>query len=145
MSNGHERPPVTPFSIAMVICDFIYRDPYTAKMTLIGTFSTISGPHFPLLHPGMYVYCALSGGRGRLPIRLALTNANDDQEVLSVNDEYDFGDDPRAIQELGIVLAGIPFQRPGEYRLTLYVNQEYMVERRILVFSPEMAGDQGVT
>jgi len=133
MSNGNEINAVTPFPLAMVICDFIYRDPYTAKFTLIGTFSTISGLSFPLFHAGMYVYAALSGGRGKMPVRFELTNADDDSGLLAVREEHNFGDDPRAIQEIGVVFAGIIFPRPGEYRVTLNVNDEYMVERRILV------------
>jgi hypothetical protein len=137
MSNGNEVNAVTPFPLAMVICDFVYQDPYTSKFTLIGTFSTISGLSFPLFHPGMYVYAALSGGRGRMPVRFVLTRADDDAELLAVRAEHDFGVDPRAIQEIGVVFAGIVFPQAGEYRVTLHVNDEYLVERRIVVFSPD--------
>lgn len=137
MADGHEIPVITPFPLAMVICDFIYRDPYTGKYTLTGTFSTIAGRSFPLFHPHLYVYAALTGGRGKIPLRLEVVDADDDSEPLvSVDGEVDSQSDPRAIQEIAIGCTGLLFPKPGEYRIALYANNEFMVERRLLVITP---------
>ena len=138
MSNGRESiGAVTPFSLAMVLCDFIYRDPYTAKYSLIGTFSTIAGRNFPFVLPGIMVYVALTGGRGVMRLKLAMTSADDDSEVQSADGEVDFGGDPRTISELGIVLTPVVLPKPGEYRITLYLNNEFVIERRMLALVPE--------
>lgn len=137
MANNENTPVVTPFPLAMVICDFIYRDPYTGKFTLTGTFSTITGHSFPLQHPQLFVYAALTGGRGKMPIRIELTSADEDITVKSLDDEFDFNNDPRAIPELAFGFQGLAFPKPGEYRVALYANSEFMVERRILVFNPK--------
>ncbi|MEX2288312.1 MAG: hypothetical protein WD648_14550 [Planctomycetaceae bacterium] len=144
MSNGNEIHSVTPFPLAMVVCDFIYRDPFTGKYTLTGLFSTIAGMEFPLVHPHLHVYTALTGGRGRIQLRLEITSADDDGGPLAVvQGEVDSADDPRVIQELGIVFGGLVFPKPGEYRISLYANNEFMVERRLLAFKPQQGTEHG--
>jgi hypothetical protein len=138
MSNGREsQGTVTPFSLAMVLCDFIYRDPYTAKYSLIGTFSTVAGREFPFVLPGLMVYVALTGGRGVMPLKLVMTSADDDSEIQVADGDVDCGSDPRAIHEAGIVLTPVVLPKAGEYRITLYLNNEFVVERRMLAFIPE--------
>lgn len=138
MPNGQDIPTITPFPLAMVVCDFVYRDPYTGKYTLIGMFSTISGITFPLIHPHLFVYASLTGGRGKIPFRLEVVDADEDTEPLAeLTGEVDFKDDPRAVQELAFAFSGLEFPKPGEYRLALYANDEFMVERRLLVFNPQ--------
>ena len=138
MSNSDEINTMTPFPLAMVICDFIYRDPYTRKYTLMGLFTTITGIEFPLHHPFLFVYASLTGGRGKIPLRLELTNADDDSEPLTtVDGEIDSQNDPRATHEIAFALPGLRFPKQGEYRISLYANDEFMVERRLLVFNPK--------
>lgn len=141
MPNGQNPNTVTPFPLAMVVCDFIYRDPYTGKYTLTGTFSTIAGSNFPLVHPQLYVYAAITGGRGAIPVKLEITHADDDEEVVAtVENTTTSHNDPRAIQELAFAMIGVQFPREGEYRVSLYANNEFMVERRVLVFNPRNRG-----
>ena len=138
MSNGDEINTITPFPLSMVVCDFVYRDPYTGKFTLTGTFSTITGPEFPLIHPYLFVYAALTGGRGKIPLRLEVVDADDDSEPLAVLDgSIDSKSDPRAIPEIAFCLPGLQFPKPREYRIALYANDEFMVERRLLVIDPQ--------
>ncbi len=73
---------VTPYPLAMVVCDFIWRDPFTAKKTLIGTFSVIGGTSFPLTHPSMDVYVSLTDGTGKFTVRLELADVNDEREPI---------------------------------------------------------------
>jgi hypothetical protein len=140
MSSGHDSLTITPFPLAMVVCDSIYRDPYTGKFTLIGTFSTIGGVSLPLQHPQLFVYTAITGGRGKFPLRLEITHADDDQAIAELKGEIDCQSDPRAIQELAFSFGGLVFERFGEYRISLYANEEFMVERRVLVFNLEQQG-----
>jgi hypothetical protein len=137
MPSDQKIRPVTPFPLAMVVCDFIYRDPYTGKYTLMGTFSTISGERFPLIHPQLFVYVALTGGRGRMPVKLEIADADGTDVVAVIEDEIDSRNDPRAIQELAFAFTGLKFPKEGEYRVALHANNEFMVERRFLVFNPQ--------
>lgn len=134
MSEDENVSSVTPFPLAMVVCDFIYRDPYTGKFTLTGTFSQITGRTFPLKHPHLFVYSALTGGRGEIPLRMELWHADEEDQPLSViEDKINCTQDPRATHEIAFGFNGLVFPKPGEYRLSLFANDEFMVERRILV------------
>src|SRR5579863_7796974 len=54
-----------PIPLAMIVCDGCYKDPFTNKHTLIGTFSALAGSSFPISHPHVVVYLALTNGHGR--------------------------------------------------------------------------------
>ncbi|MDB4786638.1 hypothetical protein OAL44_03355 [Planctomycetaceae bacterium] len=137
MSKSEDSVAITPFPLAMVICDFIYRDPYTGKYTLTGTFSAITGKDFPLHHPHLYVYAALTGGRGKIPLRIELKSADEEITIKTIDEEFEFPSDPRAIAEIAFGFQGLVFPKADEYRLALYANNEFMVERRILVLNPK--------
>jgi len=137
MTADQEIRTVTPFPLAMVVCDSIYRDPYTGKFTLIGTFSTISANQFPVRHPHLFVYAALTGGRGKIPLRVEVVDTDESEILAKLTGEVDNRNDPRAIQELAFGFAGLVFPKQGEYRIALYANNEFMVERRLLVFNPQ--------
>jgi hypothetical protein len=127
---------ITPYPLAMVVCDWIYRDPYTGKQTLIGTFSAIGGPSFPLVHPQLAVYVSLTDGRGRMSVRLRLVDVDEVREpILEFDDDVEFTD-PRMIVELAWAAGGVEFPEPGEYRLQLHANDEFILERRILAVGP---------
>ena len=127
---------VTPYPRAMVICDGVWQDPYTSKFTLIGTFSSIGGRTFPLVHPIMSVYVSLTDGRGKLPVRIELVDVDEQREpILGMSDDVDFFD-PRMIFEGVFQAMGVVFPEAGEYRLKLFANNEFLIERRILVLPP---------
>jgi len=125
-----------PYPLAMVICDMVWRDPYTAKCTLIGTFSAICSAEFPAVHPVLSVYISLTDGRGVVPIRLVLVDADEEREPIFQQDQDIEFVDPRAIVELVFVTGGVQFPDPGEYRLKLLAAEEFIMERRILVLAP---------
>lgn len=124
---------VTPYPLAMVVCDGAWRDPYTGKFTLIGTFGALCGSSFPLTHPILTVYASLTDGRGVMPIKLELVDVDEQREpVFDRTSDAEFND-PRMILELCFQVSMIVFPEPGEYRLKLYANNEFMLERRIVV------------
>jgi hypothetical protein len=120
----------------MVICDGAWRDPYTAKFTLIGTFSSIGGESFPLVHPIVTVYVALTDGHGEMPLRLELVDANEERDPIFSEPSTMKFDDPRMIFEFIFQARNVTFPEEGEYRLRLFANDEFMIERRILVTGP---------
>lgn len=138
LSSRLEISSLVPYPLAMVVCDGLWRDPYTGKTTIIGTFSTIGGAKFPLRHPVLSLYISLTDGRGRVPMKLVLIDVDEEREaVFEVDDELDFKDDPRMIVELCLVQMNLIFEEPGEYRLKLFVKDEFLMERRILVAQSE--------
>jgi hypothetical protein len=127
---------VTPYPLAIIICDGIWRDPYTGKCTLLGTFSALGGKRFPLVHPILSVYISITDGRGKIPLRLELVDVDEQREpIFSMEEEVEFAD-PRMICEVNFQAAGIQFPESGEYRLKLFANNEFLIERRIVVYGP---------
>lgn len=124
---------VTPYPLAMVICDGLWRDPYTGKTTLIGTFSAIGGHSFPLVHPILSVYVALTDGQGRIPVKLELVDVDEVREPIFAQETEVESSDPRSVMELHFQATGLEFPAPGEYRLKLFANSEFIIERRVIV------------
>ena len=122
-----------PVCLAMVVADSHYKDPFTSKHTLLGIFSTLGGSGFPLTHPHLSVYVALSDGHGRTPILLEMLDADEEREpVFKFEGHVDF-EDPRNVIEMCFGTSVIQFPEPGEYRLKLFAGREFIMERKILV------------
>ncbi len=121
----------------MVMCDAVWRDPSTGKFTILGTFTSIGGHEFPLVVPQITVYLSLTDARGKVPIKLKLIDAADEDEtaVAEVDLEVEFPD-PIVVMDVVAGLGGISIPKPGEYRLQLYGLNEFVIERRILVIEP---------
>lgn len=126
----------TPYALAMVVCDYVWRDPYSGKNTIIGTFSSIGGPTFPWQHPIISVYVSLTDGRGDVPVRIELVDCDELRDpVLGQTLTVTFPD-PRAIAEVVFLVQNVIFPEPGEYRLKLFAHEEFLMERRLFVLSP---------
>lgn len=127
----HGIPP--PYPLAMVICDAIWLDPFTGKRTIIGTFSAIGATEFPMVHPIMSVYAALTDGRGKVQMRLVLVDANEEREpIFSMDSDVEIPD-PRAVLEWNATANNLVFPAPGEYRMQLFADGTLLVERRIVI------------
>ena len=121
-----------PYALALVVCDMIWRDPGTGKMTILGCFSTIGAIKFPATHPAMSVYAAATDGRGTVPIVLRLVDVDEEREpVFELMTDAVFPD-PRAVIEMAFITSNIVFPEPGEYRLQLLAGADPMMERRIV-------------
>src|SRR5579864_1402650 len=120
-----------PIPLAMVVCDGFYKDPFTRKHTLIGTLSMLSGPSFPLVHPHLTVYVALTDGHGKSELLLEAVDAEDEREpVFRFEGPVEFAD-PRDVIEICFQTGVIQFPEEGEYRLKLFVGGELLMERKI--------------
>ena len=124
---------ITPYPLAMVVCDMIWQDRTTGKYFLLGTFSEIYASSFPAVHPSLCIYAELTDGLGPMPvtIRIVDVDANRD-EIASSQSEVTF-EDPRAILQVSALLGQLRFPEPGEYRIQLFANEEFLIERRIFV------------
>jgi hypothetical protein len=139
-----EKPPaiIAPYPLAMVVCDAIWQDPTTGKKTILGTFSSLGAPNFPVLHPVLGVYVVLADGRGVVPVVLRLVDVDDETEPLAeLTQEVDFKN-PRVNVELCFQIGNLVFPHEGEYRFQLYAASEFLLERRILVQKIEVPGSQ---
>jgi Family of unknown function (DUF6941) len=136
MAKGKPRKSVAvppPYGLAMVICDAIWRDPGSGKRSILGCFSTIFARQFPAVHPIMAVYAALTDGHGKVSIKLQAVDVDGENEPLFVNTAEAEFPDPRVIVEMDIHLRDLKFPAPGEYRFQLFANDQFLLERRLMV------------
>lgn len=117
----------------MLVCDAFYKDPATGKGTILGTFSSIGGTEFPLQVAGFTLFMSLTDAHGKVPLKIKVVDAADEGDAIAeVGVEVEF-QDPIVVMDLIMSVGNIIFPSPGEYRLQLYGNDEFVVERRILI------------
>jgi hypothetical protein len=123
---------VAPYPLAIVICDLAWRDPGTGKATLLGCFSALMGPDFPLSVASLGLYIALTDGRGTIPIRIRMIDVDESRDpVVESEVEVEFSD-PRMIAEICLNMQGLVFPEPGEYRCQVFAGNEFLLERKIV-------------
>ena len=133
-----------PYPLAIVVCDAIHQDPGTGKRTVLGCFSTIFAREFPVVHPAMALYVALTDGHGKVPIKLRLIDVEEQGDALIEAEGEVIFPDPRAVLEMDFHLSGVVFPRAGEYRFQLFAGTEALIERRIVVLKGgEEKGEAG--
>ena len=131
-----------PYPLAIVICDDIHQDPATGKRYLLGTFSVIHARVFPAVHPRLAVLVVLTNGRGKVPFKFQLVDADEERDPLFVAEgELEFTD-PRAILELGFSLSNLTFPAPGEYRFQFFGSDEFLIERRMVLAPMDETDEQ---
>lgn len=134
---------VHPHVLAMVICDQVIIDARTGKQSIIGSFSVVNSPRFPVRYPCITVYVALTEGHGKTPLQLRLIDSNEEEKpvidrTLSINFQ-----DPRQVCELHSAFYNLVFPKPGEYRFQLFSQGEPLMERRLLVRKVEQRRQPG--
>lgn len=129
-----------PFPLALVVCDAVHRDPGSGKPYLLGCFSCISARKFPAKHVRMCLYVELTNGRGKVEVKGKLVDVGEERDTVWEDKcAVDFVD-PRVVVQVSFRIADVIFPQPGEYRIQLSADGEFLMERRILV-SGVAAGD----
>jgi hypothetical protein len=123
-----------PIGQALLVCDQIITDAPTNKKSLIGVFNNLMALSFPVLHPSMCVFAALTNGNGQMEATLRCTV--DAEEVMKASGRIEFPD-PNQVIELVFNLRGIVFPRPGMYTFELLCDGEFVIEKRFQVTKVE--------
>lgn len=103
-----------PIVLSINICDIIIRDEKTKKVSLIGLFGNINAYAFPVQHPLMHVYIALTNGHGKYKINIQFVRVADNDIIVEMEGEIDFPD-PLGVVEMNLEWRGIQFEKPGTY------------------------------
>jgi hypothetical protein len=122
-----------PEVLSLLLVVGVHRDGATGKYYLLGTYSTIRAPAFPLQCPAFHVYGELTGGRGQTQVRVRLVDVDEAREpVFEMATVVDFPD-PLAVREIAPVCHNVVFPEPGEYRLQVFGAGQFLRERRLFV------------
>jgi len=127
------REAATPYVLSLTISDSIYVEPITGKVSILGILAVLQGKRFPRRLPQMCLHVELTDGRGRT--RLLFRMVDDDETIkpLFSHEESVQFSDPRQLISMGLVVQGVVFPGPGEYRLQLFANGTLLTERRLLL------------
>ncbi len=122
-----------PDVLALLVCDQIITDRLSGKQSLIGMFSTIHSVRFPVVHPQLCVYVALTDGRGKTPLTIRIVDADDSRPPLVQGTGAVEFKDPRMIANLALQFHGLRFPEPGQYRIQLYCKEAPLREARLML------------
>ena len=122
-----------PDVLALLVCDQIITDRLTGKQSLIGMFSTIHSARYPVVHPQLAVYVALTDGRGKTPLTIRIVDADDNRPPLVQGTGVVEFRDPRMIANLALQFHGLRFPEPGHYRVQLYCKESLLREARLML------------
>ena len=122
-----------PNVLSLLVCDQIITDRITGKQSLIGIFSTIHAWRFPIIHPQLCVYVALTDGRGKTPLTIRIVDADESRPpVVQGNGAVEFKN-PRAIANLALQFQGLRFTDPGEHRIQILCKDTMLRDSRLTV------------
>jgi hypothetical protein len=130
----------TPMPLTLLICDAAHCDPSTGKWSLLGLFNSIHAVDYPTMHPQMVAYLALTEANGMVPLRFQIIEEREIAAPLIVIDAEMTADDPRQVAEIVIPLCDVVFPSAGDYRLQVFACRQFLMERRITVFSAASNG-----
>jgi hypothetical protein len=122
-----------PEVLALVIADLVYHDDVSQKLSLLGVRSRFFGSSFPVQLAQLSAYAVIVEGRGSMTFEICLTDADDERPSVYENDvKVDFLD-PLTEAELIFDMRELTFPEPGDYRLQLRVEGQFLCERRLLL------------
>ena len=140
-----KTPKPNPSVLAINICDSIIRDEVTKKVSLIGLFSVIRAPGFPIVHPLMHVYVALTDGHGDYTMAIRFRD-DKGQDLARMEGPIKF-DNPLQVIELNLAWQQLQIKQAGEYTVEAVCNGVSIGGRRFHVVGPQKpnlsSGTQG--
>lgn len=125
--------PQKPIVLAMLLCDQFYRDAASGKLSILGCFHAIASPVFPVRHPELCVYLALTDCHGPVTVTVRVIDRDEDRPPLRSTEMSAAVPDPRGIGEFVLSIRKLEIPSPGEYRVQAFCNGEFLIERRLHV------------
>lgn len=123
--------PLNPDVLALIICDQIITDRMTGKQSIIGMFSMVHAPRFPVTHPQLSVFASLTGGRGVVPLVIRVVDSNESRNPLVQGQGQVEFQNPLAVANLALQFHGLVFPEAGEYRVQLMSRGELLREAKL--------------
>jgi len=128
--------------VAMVVCDDIFRDAMTGKAILVGAFSEIRCPTFPVRHAKLAVFFSITNGNGEYDLALSIEQEATGRELITLRGPLEVTD-PLGIADIDLHLQAVEFPEPGKYWVTLKSDGAIIQQRPIMLRSAsESPADQ---
>ena len=122
-------PAAHPKVTALLTADSFHRDGM-GKGYVLGIFDSVSAHSYPVRHPLLVVYLALTDGHGPTDLTLRLTDAAEEY-VQTLGVFHLVFPNPVDVVEAPIPLRDLEFPHPGEYHLQVVCEDVILFERRM--------------
>jgi hypothetical protein len=127
-----------PIVLAMVICDYYYRDAHSGKSILSGTFSSINSASFPTKHGNCAIYVALTDVATRGKAQLVFRNESGDFSMQLPPWDVEQPENRRSVVEIGGNINGLPIPQEGIYEFVLLWEGFEIAARRLSAIKVEL-------
>ena len=131
---------IKPMVLAMLICDYYYRDVHTGKSILSGTFSSINSAGFPSKHGNCAIYIAMTDVAASGQAQLIFRKESGAFSMSMPPWEVKHSDNRRAVVEIGGNINGLPLPEEGEYEFVLLWNGMEIAHRRLMAVKINVNG-----
>jgi hypothetical protein len=127
-----------PIVLAMILCDYYYRDAHTGKSILSGTFSSINSPGFPSKHGNCAIYIALTDVAASGELQLVFRKEGGTFFLNLPPWHVEPADNRRAVVEIGGNINGLPLPEEGTYEFVILWNGAEISTRRLTAVKVDM-------
>lgn len=113
-----------PVCIALLFADRVIVE-NNGKKGIIGTFSKIFSPTFPVNSAPWGIYAAVTNIVGKHDFALTLTNMETDLDILPITGQLQ-SQNPEEVLELTFNTSGVTFPSVGKYSLSFTIDKELL-------------------
>ena len=125
----------------LVVCDDIEPGEEDFVYYLLRVRTQIEANHFPYTHPRLCVYLQVTGREGTDACRIALTRADEEEELASSPEvEVQFGG-PMVLVPVWWSFDDCTFPEPGVYYVQVYFGARLAHERLLVLSESEVLGN----
>ena len=125
-----------PVAVGLAVCERVIVEEGTRNVSLISTFSRLRVTEFPA-HPLPFcVFATLLDGDGNAAVSLEIAHAETGEAVYAVEQPVSF---PNRLTEVRVLFRvnRCQFPSPGTYQLSLFVDGDWVAQRRLSVHPVE--------
>jgi hypothetical protein len=123
-----------PQVLAWLLCDGVHVDPSSGKHTILGVFSNIMAKRFPVMHPHMVWFLALTdvtAGAHQMRISMGL----DPMNIKPVIERPFESQGPLAKIYLINEIRNMTFPQAGDYSILIEIDEEPLLSTNIAILS----------
>jgi hypothetical protein len=119
-----------PTVVALLTCASIYQDDVSRKASLLGVCNGFQSPMFPTQMPRLFVYLAMTDGRGPVHISVRLVDGSDQNPPVFMSPDLaaQFSS-PLETKEFAVETTPIALSVPGLYRWQVVCDGQVIHER----------------
>ena len=122
-----------PLLIAFLLADKVFREMETGKVHVAGTFNQLSATRFPMVHPQVYVYLALTDLKaGKRILDIEMHYIESGEKVVKVSQPME-SPGPLEVIEFNLCFNHLSFRQPGNVELILSCDDEIVATRMLKI------------